>query len=103
MNLGLGAALDLPGTGLRLVLDANFPRAYYQDVRAGAEWRWHDLLALRAGYRRELDVPGAPTSVTTAAPVFVHARGTVGVRWVGPGVVDVVPSARLVQISEIGT
>jgi hypothetical protein len=26
MNLGLGAALDLPGTGVRLALDANFPR-----------------------------------------------------------------------------
>jgi len=57
-NVGCGAALELPVAGLRLALDANFPRAYYRDVRFGAEWRWRDLVALRAGYRRELDAPG---------------------------------------------
>lgn len=43
--------------------------------------------------------PGIPNWLDTAG----HARGTVGVRWVGPAIVDVTPSARLVRISEIGT
>jgi len=81
MNLGLGAALDLPGTGLRLALDANFPRAYYQDVRVGAEWRWRDLLALRAGYRRELD---APAELGEGGPSFGIGAGAHGM-WVDYG------------------
>lgn len=81
MNLGLGAALDLPGTGLRFALDANFPRAYYQDVRAGAEWRWRDLVALRAGYRRELD---APAELTESGPSFGLGAGAHGV-WLDYG------------------
>ena len=80
-NLGLGAALDLPGTGLRLALDANFPRAYYQDVRAGAEWRWHDLVALRAGYRRELDAPG---ELAESGPSFGLGAGVHGL-WLDYG------------------
>jgi hypothetical protein len=75
MNLGVGAALELPGTGLRLALDANFPAAYYQDVRAGAEWRWHDLVALRAGYRRELD---APEDLAETGPSFGVGAGAHG-------------------------
>ena len=81
MNLGLGAALDLPGTGLRLALDANFPSAYYHDVRVGAEWRWHDLLALRAGYRRELD---APTELSEDGPSFGLGAGARGM-WIDYG------------------
>jgi hypothetical protein len=81
MNLGLGAALDLPGTGLRFALDANFPRAYYQDVRVGAEWRWHGLLALRAGYRRELD---APAELGEDGPSFGLGAGARGM-WVDYG------------------
>jgi len=81
MNLGLGAALDLPGTGLRLALDANFPRAYYQDVRVGAEWRWHDLVALRAGYRRELD---APAELAENGPSFGIGAGAHGM-WLDYG------------------
>jgi len=81
MNLGVGAALDVPGTGLRLALDANFPHAYYQDVRAGAEWRWHDLLALRAGYRKELD---APTGLAETGPSFGIGAGVHGL-WLDYG------------------
>lgn len=81
MSLGLGAALDLPSTGLRLALDANFPRAYYQDVRVGAEWRWHGLLALRTGYRRELD---APTELGEGGPSFGIGAGAHGM-WVDYG------------------
>ncbi len=43
--------------------------------------------------------PGVPNWLDTAG----HARGTVGVRWVGPDVVDVVPSARRLHMSDIGT
>lgn len=75
MNLGLGAAVDLPGTGLRIALDANLPRAYYQDVRVGAEWRWRDLVALRAGYRREL---AAPADLAEGGPSFGVGAGAHG-------------------------
>ncbi|MGH7286742.1 MAG: hypothetical protein ACREI8_01830 [Myxococcota bacterium] len=38
--------------------------------------------------------PGHPNWLDTAG----HARGTIGVRWVGPDVADVVPSARVVKL-----
>src|SRR5262249_51781888 len=53
-NYGFGVAVTHPATGLSLAVDANFPYAYANDVRAGAEWRWKDVLALRAGYRHEM-------------------------------------------------
>ncbi|MBI1797102.1 MAG: PorV/PorQ family protein [Candidatus Eisenbacteria bacterium] len=53
-NVGAGVSWTDPNTGLRLAVDANFPSAYYRDVRAGVEWMWHDMLALRAGYRAEM-------------------------------------------------
>jgi hypothetical protein len=42
--------------------------------------------------------PGVPNWLDTAG----HRRGTVGVRWVGPDVVDVLPSTRVVPISTLG-
>jgi hypothetical protein len=83
MNVGVGAALDVPLTGLRFALDANFPRAYYDDVRVGAEWRWHDLVALRAGYRKELD---APTELAESGPTFGVGAGLRGL-WLDYGYV----------------
>jgi hypothetical protein len=53
-NYGAGLGLEVPGTGLRFALDANFPSNYYKDVRTGLEWTWHDMVAVRAGYRSEL-------------------------------------------------
>ena len=52
-NYGVGIGLSHPRSGLSLAVDANFPSAYYSDVRAGAEWRWKEAVALRAGYRSE--------------------------------------------------
>jgi hypothetical protein len=52
-NYGVGFGLSDPRSGLSLALDVNFPRAYYKDVRAGAEWKWKDMLAVRGGYRLE--------------------------------------------------
>jgi LysM repeat protein len=48
----------MPITGLSLALDANFPKAYYNDVRFGAEYLWHGMVALRAGYRHEMSDGG---------------------------------------------
>jgi hypothetical protein len=42
--------------------------------------------------------PGTPNWLDTAG----HERGTIGVRWVGPDVVDVLPSTRVVRLSELG-
>ncbi len=80
-NVGVGAALDVPITGLRVAVDADFPRSYYNDVRAGAEWRWHDMVALRAGYRREL---GAPEDVAESGPSFGLGAGLHGL-WLDYG------------------
>jgi hypothetical protein len=41
--------------------------------------------------------PGVPNWLDTAG----HERGTVGVRWVGPDVVDVLPTTRVVRLSEL--
>ncbi len=41
--------------------------------------------------------PGIPNWLDTTG----HERGTVGVRWVGPDVVDVLPFTRVVQLSEL--
>ena len=53
-TFGLGVALAHARSGLRIALDANFPDAYYSDVRTGIEWQFKNVLALRAGYRHEL-------------------------------------------------
>ena len=75
-NYGLGIAVDHAATGLRLALDANFPTAYYTDLRGGAEWHWEDHLALRTGYRSEL---GAASSEALSGPSFGLGAGTHGV------------------------
>ena len=53
-SLGLGAALDHEASGLRLALDVNLPSAYEPELRMGTEWRIHDRLALRGGWRQLL-------------------------------------------------
>ena len=74
-NYGVGLALTHPATGLSLAVDANFPYAYANDVRAGAEWRWKDVLALRAGYRHEMSRnPDDPLS----GPTFGIGAGANG-------------------------
>jgi hypothetical protein len=44
------------------------------------------------------DDPGVPNWLDTAG----HRVGTVGVRWVGPDVTDVLPSTRVVKLSDLG-
>jgi uncharacterized protein DUF1214 len=41
--------------------------------------------------------PGVPNWLDTAG----HRRGTIGVRWVGPDVIDVLPSTRLVKVGSL--
>lgn len=63
---GAGVSWTDEASGLRLELDANMPTAYYNDVRAGAEWRWRDRVALRGGYRANLSAPeGEPLGGAT--------------------------------------
>jgi hypothetical protein len=74
-NYGVGLAVVHPGTGLSFAVDANFPYAYANDVRAGLEWRWKDMVALRAGYRHEMtDVADDPLS----GPTFGLGAGANG-------------------------
>ena len=81
------ASYDLPGVfgvgaswlderrGLRFAVDANFPKAYYNDVRLGGEWMWQQRVALRAGYRHEL---GAPSGEPLGGPSFGFGTGVNG-------------------------
>jgi hypothetical protein len=79
-NYGLGAGVMLPGTGLRIALDANFPSSYYKDVRLGAEYLWHDMVAVRAGYRHELGSTNDPLT----GPTFGLGAGLNGM-WMDYG------------------
>lgn len=78
---GAGVSWAHPTAGIRLNLDANFPNAYYNDVRMGAEWRWQDRLALRAGYRKELS---APSDEPLSGPSFGFGVGAGGM-WLDYG------------------
>jgi LysM repeat protein len=75
-SYGAGISLGIPEQGLRLAIDANFPEAYYSDVRGGVEWMWRDQFALRAGYRAEL---GADAGEPLAGPSFGMGAGIAGV------------------------
>jgi LysM repeat protein len=72
---GVGASWSDEEKGLRLALDANFPRAYYNDVRLGGEWNWQQRVALRAGYRLEL---GAEGGEPLGGPTFGLGTGVNG-------------------------
>ena len=73
---GAGVSIE-PAGGLRLEVDANFPYDYYNDVRAGVEYRWRDRFALRAGYRRELG--SDPATEPLDGPTFGLGAGMRGV------------------------
>jgi hypothetical protein len=64
-SYGVGLGVADPRTGLSLAFDANFPSAYYSDLRAGLEWRWKDMVALRGGYRHEMDAADDPLTGPT--------------------------------------
>jgi LysM repeat protein len=74
--VGVGTSWSDAAHGVRLALDANFPHAYYDDLRMGAEWRWQDRVALRAGYRLEL---GATPNEPLGGPSFGVGLGANGV------------------------
>jgi LysM repeat protein len=75
-SYGMGASLIVPEQGLRFALDANFPEAYYSDLRGGVEWTWREQFALRAGYRAEL---GAESGEPLSGPSFGMGAGLGGV------------------------
>ena len=74
-NYGVGMAVNHAESGVRFALDANFPNAYYSDVRTGVDWRWRDLVALRGGYRSVL---GAPANEALSGPTFGFGAGAYG-------------------------
>jgi hypothetical protein len=74
-NVGAGASYTDETHGLRFALDANFPNAYYNDVRAGVEWRRADRFALRTGYRMELN---AASAEPLTGPTFGMGAGVNG-------------------------
>jgi len=84
-----GATYDMPAViaagvswtdalrGLRIDADYEAPSHYYNTVRVGGEWRWHDRVALRTGYRMAL---AAPSDVSTSGLAFGMGAG-VGSMW----------------------
>jgi len=62
--------------GLSAAVDWNFPNAYYNDLRGGVEYRWHEAVALRAGYRRELGTD--PKTEPLTGPSFGLGAGSRG-------------------------
>jgi len=74
-NYGVGASFEHRASGVRVALDLNFPTAYYSDVRTGVEWRWHDRVALRTGYRREM---GGASDDPLTGPTFGLGTGARG-------------------------
>ena len=75
-DYGVGVSFE-QASGLRLEVDAHFPLDYYNDVRAGVEYRWHERFALRAGYRRELGSDAATEPLN--GPSFGLGAGLRGV------------------------
>lgn len=59
---GVGIGFTPRGSAVRVACDVNFPNAYHPDIRAGVEWTHRDAMALRAGYRKELDSIADPLS-----------------------------------------
>jgi hypothetical protein len=59
-NYGVGVAYSDARLGLKVALDANLPKAYHPDVRAGVEWTYRGMAAFRTGYRKELGAAGDP-------------------------------------------
>jgi LysM repeat protein len=73
--IGGGVSWSNPAMGLRVALDANLPKAYYNDVRIGGEYMWQERVALRAGYRMEM---GAPAGEPLGGPTFGFGAGVAG-------------------------
>ncbi len=73
--IGGGVSWSNPAMGLRVALDANLPKAYYNDVRIGGEYMWQERVALRAGYRMEL---GAAAGEPLGGPTFGFGAGVAG-------------------------
>jgi hypothetical protein len=77
-SLNTGLAYEHAASGLRAAVDWCAPSDGYRSLRAGAEWRLHDRLALRGGYRAEL---GAPADDRSSGPSFGLGAGA-GPWWI---------------------
>jgi hypothetical protein len=80
-QIATGLALEHAASGLRMALDVTAPADYYRSVRVGGEWRYHDRLALRGGWRTEL---GAPPEDRAGGPAFGMGAGA-GAMWLDYG------------------
>ncbi len=74
-SYGLGISFD-HRSGVRIELDANSPLDYYDELRGGIEYCWHDHFALRAGYRYEVGADAATESI--GGPSFGLGAGLGG-------------------------
>ena len=75
-SYGLGISFD-HSSGVRIELDANSPLDYYDELRGGIEYCWHDHFALRGGYRYEVGADAATESI--GGPSFGLGAGLGGV------------------------
>ena len=82
-SFAAGVALDHAVSGVRLALDFDAPADYLRSVRGGIEWRIADRVALRGGYRHELN---AARDERLSGPAFGIGAGA-GPVWVDYGFV----------------
>lgn len=75
--LAVGVSWQDAARGVRLALDLESPTHDDRDVRLGGEWRVHDRVALRAGYRHQMGETGIESR---SGPSFGMGTG-VGPMW----------------------
>jgi hypothetical protein len=80
-RLAGGIALEHEASGLGVAADLEAPADYYRILRIGAQWRWRDRFALRAGWR---DEQAAPRSDELGGPSFGFGAG-LGACWLDYG------------------
>lgn len=61
-QIKFGASRGFLKNKLLVAADYNMPRDYYNDVRVGTEFRAHQNVSLRLGYRHELGSEGDPSN-----------------------------------------
>jgi hypothetical protein len=82
-SYGAGVSFTHAASGLTAACDVNVPSTSYTDVRTGVEWNWKQHVALRAGYRMEMN---APSDEPLSGPAFGTGLGGHGL-WLDYGFV----------------
>src|SRR5690242_16824633 len=80
-SYGGGISYAHAASGITAALDVNVPDADYTNVRGGIEWQWKHAVALRTGYRADLN---AGSDDAMSGPTFGMGAGIHGM-WLDYG------------------